>query len=203
VKQESETKIKLLETAAELIWESSYGSVSVDDICARAGVNKGSFYYAFPSKADLTVAAFERMWQSKQPVFDQIFSPQIPPLQRVEKYCDSIIDLQKKKHASMGKMCGCPFSSIGSELSTQEEKIRLKVEEIGHRYLRYLESMVRDLVAAGLSETTDPAETAREIYSYGVGVCMQAKIENDPGALDRLKPGIFRILSLKTEHVTA
>ncbi len=62
MKQESETKRKILETAMELIWQSSYGSVSVDDICAKAGVNKGSFYYAFKSKAELAVAAYERHW---------------------------------------------------------------------------------------------------------------------------------------------
>jgi TetR/AcrR family transcriptional repressor of nem operon len=42
MKPESETKRKLLETAVELIWESSYGSVSVDDICTKAGVNKSA-----------------------------------------------------------------------------------------------------------------------------------------------------------------
>ena len=60
MKPESASKTKLLETAIDMIWASSYGSVSVDDICAKAGVNKGSFYYAFKSKSDLAVAAFER-----------------------------------------------------------------------------------------------------------------------------------------------
>ena len=50
MKPESESKRKLLEAAIDLIWKSSYGAVSVDDICAKAGVNKGSFYYAFKSK---------------------------------------------------------------------------------------------------------------------------------------------------------
>lgn len=39
----TKTKTRLLETANELIWKSSYGSVSVDDICTASGVNKGSF----------------------------------------------------------------------------------------------------------------------------------------------------------------
>src|SRR5580658_6014991 len=62
MKQENETRIKLLKVAVEMIWESSYGSVSVEDICERAGVKKGSFYYAFKSKSDLAVAAFEYYW---------------------------------------------------------------------------------------------------------------------------------------------
>ena len=73
MKQESDTKQKLLSVAMDLIWESSYGSVSVDDICTKAGVNKGSFYYAFKSKSDLAVAAFERHWETKRPLLGSNF----------------------------------------------------------------------------------------------------------------------------------
>jgi len=41
------TKDKLLQVAFDLLWDNSYGSVSVGDICERAGVNKGSFYHFF------------------------------------------------------------------------------------------------------------------------------------------------------------
>src|SRR5277367_4742394 len=117
MKQESESKRKLLETAMELIWESSYGSVSVEDICTKAGVNKGSFYYAFKSKSDLAVAAFERFWENKRPLMDQIFSPQIPPLERLEKYCQVIVKDQTERFRSFGKVLGCPFCSLGGEIS--------------------------------------------------------------------------------------
>ncbi|HEC75121.1 MAG TPA: TetR/AcrR family transcriptional regulator, partial [Methylophaga aminisulfidivorans] len=36
----SETKEKLLETALTLIWQSSYSSVGVNEICRQAGVTK-------------------------------------------------------------------------------------------------------------------------------------------------------------------
>jgi len=58
MKKTCETKEKLLQVGFDLIWDSSYGSVSVDDICRRAGINKGSFYHFFPSKADLVVLGF-------------------------------------------------------------------------------------------------------------------------------------------------
>ncbi len=44
----SVAKEKLLQVAFDLIWQQSYGSVSVDDICERAKVKKGSFYHFFP-----------------------------------------------------------------------------------------------------------------------------------------------------------
>jgi len=43
----SDAKEKLLSVAFDLIHENSYGAVGVDQICKRAKVNKGSFYYFF------------------------------------------------------------------------------------------------------------------------------------------------------------
>jgi TetR/AcrR family transcriptional repressor of nem operon len=197
VKPESESKRKLLEAAVEMIWGSSYGSVSVDDICHKAGVNKGSFYYAFKSKSDLAVAAFERHWEAKRPLLDRVFSPQLPPLERLDKYCQAIINEQKEKFGSFGKMLGCPFCSIGSELGTQDENIRKKTEQVSARMLKYLESLVRDLAAEGLIESRDNVELAQEVCSYITGVLMQAKIENSVEHVERLKHGIVRLLGVK------
>jgi TetR/AcrR family transcriptional repressor of nem operon len=201
VKQESESKRKLLEAAIEMIWQSSYGSVSVEDICVQAGVNKGSFYHAFKSKSDLAVAAFERHWENKRPLFDQVFSSQLPPLERLDKYCEAIISDQKEKYKSFGKMLGCPFCSIGSELSTQDENIRKKTEQIGVRMLKYMESLVRDLAHEGLIQCQDHAELAQEVCSYITGVLMQSKIENSVKHVERLKHGVMRLLGIKQVEV--
>ena len=203
MKQENETKRKLLDTAMTLIWQSSYGSVSVDDICRQAGVNKGSFYYAFKSKSDLAVAAFEHHWQAKQPMLDAAFSPQIPPLARIDRFCQGVIDHQKQKFETYGKVLGCPFCSLGSELSTQDENIRVAADKIGAKMAKYNESLIRDLAAEGLIETNNPAELSQEVGAYLTGVLMQAKIENSPKHLDRLKHGVLRLLNVKKLETAA
>src|SRR5581483_9454468 len=106
VKKPSSTRDKLLEVAFDLIWDSSYGSVSVDDICKRAGINKGSFYHFFPSKADLAVAAYEEHWKEKRPAMDRIFSPQVPPLERFQKFCREVLRVQREKAEKYGHVCG-------------------------------------------------------------------------------------------------
>jgi TetR/AcrR family transcriptional repressor of nem operon len=198
VRPESETKRKLLETAVAMIWESSYGSVSVDDICKKAEVNKGSFYYAFKSKSELAVAAYERHWEHLQPMLDGIFSPQIPPLQRLEHYAKFMIEGQKIKFQETGKILGCPFCSLGSELSTQDEAIRLKAGQFSTRTVKYIESAVADLAAEGRIETNDVAELSREISVYFSGAIMQAKIENSLAPIERLNQGLLRLLNLKS-----
>jgi TetR/AcrR family transcriptional regulator, transcriptional repressor for nem operon len=197
VRREGDTKQKLCNTAVDLIWENSYGSVSVDDICNRAGVNKGSFYYAFKSKSDLAVAAFENHWNKKRATLDEIFSSQVPPLDRMKNYCDRVVQDQLEKYQKAGKVCGCPFNSIGSELSTLDEPIRKKAHELSERSMKYLACTLRDAIAEGAVEPRDPMELAREVSCYVSGLLMQAKIENNPDALKCLKKGVFRILGTK------
>ena len=43
----SDADERLKDAALALIWEESYGAVTIDDICNRAEVKKGSFYYFF------------------------------------------------------------------------------------------------------------------------------------------------------------
>lgn len=53
------TRSRLLEAARDVIRAKGYGSTTVDDICAAAGVSKGSFFHHFASKEQLGVAAIE------------------------------------------------------------------------------------------------------------------------------------------------
>src|ERR1700761_1802160 len=170
MKQESESKRKLLEAAIDLVWKSSYGAVSVDDICEKAGVNKGSFYYAFKSKSDLAVAAYERYWENKRTKMDSLFSPQVAPLHRIDNLCQAIIEDQMGRYKEYGKMPGCPFCSLGSELGTQDENIRAAADRIGIKMAKYVESLVRDLAAEGFIETTNASELAQEMCCYLTGV---------------------------------
>ncbi|MGH7975891.1 MAG: TetR/AcrR family transcriptional regulator [Limisphaerales bacterium] len=193
----SDAKEKLLQVAFDLIWNQSYGSVSVDHICNRARVNKGSFYHFFPSKSDLAVAAYEEHWREKQPELDRIFSPQIPPLERLELWCRNICNRQKQKVEKYGHVCGCPYASLGTELATQDEKIRAKSQELVDRNLRYVESALRDAKREGLVSIDDPRAGAKRIYSTALGMLLYAKIHNDLNVLQELEPTIMDMIGAK------
>src|SRR5687767_12320343 len=92
----SDARERLIEAIGELIWVGSYGSTTVDDICAKAGVKKGSFYHFFDSKAELAIAAIDDEWQQRRVELDAIFSPIVPPLERFSGLVQYIIRLQKE-----------------------------------------------------------------------------------------------------------
>jgi len=193
----SDAKEKLLQVAFDLIWNQSYGAVSVDHICLQADVNKGSFYHFFASKSDLAVAAYEEHWREKQPELDKIFSPQVPPLERLQKWCNYIRNRQKQKAEKYGFVCGCPYASLGTELATQDEKIRAKSQEFMDRSIRYLESALADAIRQELVTITDSHMYARRIYSAVLGMLLNAKIHNDLKVLEELESMILDMVGAK------
>src|SRR4249920_2903459 len=100
----SDAKERLMEAVRELIWTGSYGSTTIDQICEKAGVKKGSFYYFFDSKADLAVTAVDGEWQLRRAELDSIFSPTIPPLERLRIYCDYSYRLQAQIRSKCGSV---------------------------------------------------------------------------------------------------
>lgn len=193
----SNNKQKLMEAVLELIWTGSYGSTTIDHICEKAGVRKGSFYYYFRSKADLAAEALDDKWKSLRAESDSLFSPTIPPLERLRNYCDFGYRFQSEMKAKYGFVLGCALFCLGSEVGTQEDVLRKKVEDILDQKRKYLESAIRDAHAAGLVHGTDAAAKARMIQVYYEGLLTQARIENDLEVLRDAAPGIFAMLGIK------
>src|SRR6476660_6397843 len=116
----SDAKEKLMSAARDLIWERSYGATSVDEICAKADVRKGSFYHFFKSKSELEVAALEAHWQQTKDRWNNLFSPSVPPLQRIENHIEFMLVKQAELQKEHGAVLGCPLCSVGTEVSAHE-----------------------------------------------------------------------------------
>jgi TetR/AcrR family transcriptional repressor of nem operon len=189
-----------LKTAAlDLMWEESYGAVTIDDICQRADVKKGSFYYFFKSKAELAVAALEKLWADEwKPRLDAQFSPSVEPLDRITGYLEAMYARQAEHFKKYNKVLGCPVCTVGSEVSTQEIDVNAKVREIISRKWRYYESAIRDAIAAGLIEAGDPAKKAQTLGFLIEGAMSQARIMNNAEVLRNLPTSALEMLRAKT-----
>lgn len=190
------TKDRLIDTATDLIWKSSYGAVSVDEICKQADVRKGSFYHYFPSKIDLAVAAMDGAYAEFKGIMEEIFDRNIPPLQRFENMADYGLKHQQEVAEHYGMVCGCPFISLASEMAPQDPVIRSKVEQIIMRKLHFYEVAIQDMIDEGmLPKDTDIEATAMKIYTFVMGQLMLARIQNSLEPMKRdLKSGLFHLL---------
>jgi TetR/AcrR family transcriptional repressor of nem operon len=193
----SDAKERLMGAVLELIWSGSYGSTTIDQICDKAGVKKGSFYYFFDSKSELAVEAFEVCWQNKRSEMDSIFSPTVPPLERLQKYCDFVHEFQREIKSKHGHVLGCPLVSLGSEVCTREKKLEKKIQGIMDQKCKYLESAIRDAHVDGEIHAPDVGVKARMLLAYYEGLLTQARIQNDVEVLREAASGMLTILGVK------
>jgi len=199
----SDAKSRLMDAVLELIWTGSYGSTTIDQICDKAQVKKGSFYYFFQSKSELAVEALDASWESKRAEIDRIFSPINAPLDRLRQYCEFSYKMQRELQQKFGRVLGCIQFALGAEVCTQDCVLQKKIQEILDYKKRYIESAVRDAHAAGIISAPDAGAKARMILAYYEGVLTQARIQNDVEVLRDTMGGIFALLGVKESETVS
>lgn len=190
----TDARDRLVQAAIDLIWTSSYGAVSVDAICERADVRKGSFYHFFASKDELVVAALDAHWATRRPFLDEIFSASRPPLERLARYFAYVVRRQTEVKASYGRVLGCFHNSVGSECVQRPAEIAAKAQDIIVTLRRYLETALRDAQAEGLVPPGDPAVEAKNLFAYIEGALAQARVHDDLDVLRRIPETAFALV---------
>jgi AcrR family transcriptional regulator len=74
--QAQETRRKIFDTALDLLVKEGYDRVTVDEICAAAGVSKGTFYHHFKSKDQAILEEFLKI--------DRYYQEILPDILRLE-----------------------------------------------------------------------------------------------------------------------
>ena len=200
----NETRQKLLETALQLIWQSNYSSVGVNEICARAGVTKGAFYHHFETKADLYCAAAAHYWEGMKADLDRIFSPANAPLEQLERLIGFVLERQKGGLGGAAadggqEVLGCPFFTAGGQAGVADEKVCQVAVDMCDFGVRYTAALVRGLKADGCLNG-DPAEeqVGRLVYEFIHGLLMYGRIVDSLAIVERdLREGIYRLLDLE------
>ena len=195
-----DTRARLLKTAADLIWQSSYHSVGVERICEQSGTNKGSFYHHFASKEELALAAIDEQWRELKPRMDEIFSASIAPLERLRRYARESLRIQTARRAEIGFVCGCPLYALGSEVGTQSPHLRAKVAELLETRFRYFEALVRDAEASGAIEVDDAARTAHLLLDLVEGALTRARITDDLAPIADLEQALLLVVGAPKAH---
>ena len=200
----SDARQRLIEAAKEVIYAHSYEAVSVDELCAAAGVNKSSFYHFFSSKQDLVLVALESQWQwFEEKVLKPTFADYLPPQERMVRFFDLVLEQQQAQKQTGGHMRGCPIGNLTLEMSTQDELIRARVEQFFRAWLHYFERMLCEAKTQGIVPATlDPAVTAQALLAYFEGVVLLAKGRNDPTLIATLRAGTLSLMQYQGVHAS-
>jgi TetR/AcrR family transcriptional repressor of nem operon len=112
LEQVHKSKTKFLDAAVAVIRSKGYEAMRVDDVCAEAGLTKGSFFHHFKSKEELALAAADHFASRADGVFARAPFRQEPgALDRLLGYIDF------RKAAMSGDLAGftCLLGMIAQE----------------------------------------------------------------------------------------
>lgn len=83
------SRTRLLDAALYLIRAKGYAAATVDEVCSKAGVTKGSFFHHFKSKDELALAAIEHFSSMADGLFaDAPYHAAKDPLDRLLGYVE-------------------------------------------------------------------------------------------------------------------
>ncbi len=169
------TQEKLLKAAMALMLGKGYPATSVDEICDKAGVSKGSFYHAYGSKEDLSLALLD--WYhagGSQRIFDGPFN-QLPPQERMFAFVDRIKEVSREIWGS-----GCLLGSLGLEMANTHPKIRQRVADLFNR----LEKRLAEIFAPA-AQGEDGRKLAEDFLVMMEGAILLARVSGDWSVVHR------------------
>jgi TetR/AcrR family transcriptional repressor of nem operon len=137
-----DTRAKLLDAARDVIRTKGYAGSTVDDICAAAGVTKGSFFHYFDSKEALGIAAVERFGAMAATLFGNApYRSEPDPRDRVLGYVDFRIALLQGKIP----FYTCLIGTTVQEAYASHPNLRVACERM---LSEHVAELTRDLAAA-------------------------------------------------------
>ena len=194
----SDARERLVAAGTELFSERAYSSVGVAEIATRAGVQKGSFYYFFPSKEALALAVVDAHWEWQRGEWSAILAGPGTALERLRGIFDVTAQMQASALRGTGAVTGCLFGNLALEVSANNPSIQKRLQEIFDEQVQMIAEHLTVGVDAGEIEIeiADARMAAKSIVAQLEGLVLFAKLFNDPGELDDLWGNSLRLMGI-------
>jgi TetR/AcrR family transcriptional repressor of nem operon len=136
-----ESKAKLLDATLKLVREKGYTATRVEDVCAEAGLTKGSFFHHFESKDDLGRAAVAH-WNDHTTGFfaEAAYHTLADPLDRVLAY----VDFRKANLTGPVSEFTCFAGTMVQEVHATHPEMRAACEANIRGHAKTLEADIRE-----------------------------------------------------------
>ena len=186
-----ETRQRIVDAAADLIFEQGVTHTTIEDVRAAADVSSSQLYHYFDDKPSLVRAVIEHQADAivgGQETFD------LSTLKGRRAWRDWVIEHQRDLNCTGG----CPIGSLGSELAETDPEARAQVSDGFKRWEITIRDGLRKMQAQGrFTPDTDPDTLALALLAALQGGLLLTQIQRDTkpleAALDAMLDLIARV----------
>ncbi len=185
-----ETKKKIIKGAEILFTENGYDSTTVQDICNKAEISKGAFFYHFPTKEFLFLEILDKYLSELDKRMNEIEKKSKNTLRAME---EMVIILEEIFITSEGKF------TIFLEFLRKASKETEIMKKISYQFQKY-KKYVYEMIEKGKREENIKKEIDSEFFSQliislAIGMILKRSLFLDQENEDLSKKGIKFILS--------
>lgn len=114
------TRTRLIEATLALMLKRGFNATTVDDICAKAGLTKGSFFHHFDSKDDIGQAAVRAWAEFGRGVYAKASEKPGEPLEEIHRLFNIMEGLTRQFDP-----CVCMVGMMSQEMAAEHPGFRI------------------------------------------------------------------------------
>lgn len=169
------TRPKIVAAARESMLARGYAATSVDQICSRAGVSKGSFYHFFAGKEQLGIEVLEDFYREGiERVSAGDYARISDPLRRLSAFLDHL-----EEQGPEFWRRGCLMGNFATELAESNPAIHARVAEL----FDDLVARVAPIFAPVARSAADARALTEEMLMILEGSIVMARVHGDAGRI--------------------
>jgi TetR/AcrR family transcriptional regulator, transcriptional repressor for nem operon len=172
------TRQRIVDAAAELIFERGLTQTTIEDVRAAADVSSSQLYHYFDDKPALVRAVIDHQTETivgNQEQFD------LSSLRGLRAWRDFVVAHER----ALECRGGCPIGSLGSELAETEPRARAVVAVGFRRWEAAIAAGLQRMHALGrLAPEADPSELALAMLAALQGGLLLAQVQRDTKPLE-------------------
>ncbi len=161
-----DTRAAILQKNFQAIYQHGFQATRTDKVISTLGITKGAFYHYFPDKASMGYAIIEEILQ---PMYISHWQEALQKtgnsIDQITNTLDKIAQMANTENVGLG----CPLNNLMQEMSTIDEKFRLK--------LAYIIDTKIDLISQILQKGIDKKEIKNDIVPTNLASFIIASLE--------------------------
>lgn len=163
------TKIRIVETADQLFYQSGFASTSFAHIAKAVGISRGNFYHHFKSKDEILSAVIELRLSNTQEMLEAWNIEGQDAKGRIKCFINILI-----MNSAKIKLYGCPVGTLTTELSKLEHHSLVDANRVFTLFSRWLTDQ---FLLAGQKDNAN--KLAKHLLARSQGVATLASAFQD------------------------